>query len=109
VQKSQHHSNEVLIEANEWVSGRHGVRKKWTASTCRTAIRRRIAAALNHLTVPAILDFNVSIGTIFSVLKSLMAMPVRKRLYSLAPSRSLLATVSTGRNRCWCWIVGDGA
>jgi fructose-1,6-bisphosphatase I len=69
--KARHHSNEVLIEANEWVSGRHGVgRNGQHLPGAQPLPAGRIPAALTHLDGSSNIDVNVSIGTIFSVLKS---------------------------------------
>ncbi len=64
-------SNEILLEANAW--GGHlaaCASEKWTtASRCRTSIRAVISCCCSTLDGSSNIDVNVSVGTIFSVLR----------------------------------------
>jgi fructose-1,6-bisphosphatase I len=101
-------ANEVLIEANEW-----GGHLAAMASEEMEGIARR-AAPLPAGRIPAAvrsarrlvsnIDVNVSIGTIFSVLRKPEGVPAsaRRTSCSRAASRWRPATAVYGPQTCWC-------
>jgi fructose-1,6-bisphosphatase I len=104
-------SNEVLIEANEW-GGHLAAMASEEMDTIHTVPNRYPAGEYLLLFDPldgsSNIEVNVSIGTIFSVLKKPTTTPTRSSRSarptscSRAASRPPRATASTARSRCWC-------
>jgi fructose-1,6-bisphosphatase I len=100
-------SNEILLEANEW--GGHLAAMASEEMESIHPIPNRYPKGeymllFDPLDGSSNIDVNVSIGTIFSVLKAPegMTQPTEADFMQPAPSRSPPATPCTARRPCWC-------
>jgi fructose-1,6-bisphosphatase I len=101
-------SNEVLIEANEW-GGHLAAMASEEMDSIHVVPNRypqgEYLLLFDPLDGSSNIDVNVSIGTIFSVLRKSgpqRAASARKTSCSPAGTRRRPATASTGRRRPWC-------
>ena len=100
-------ANETLLEANEW-GGNLAAMASEEMDTIHLVPNRypqgEYLLLYDPLDGSSNIDVNVSIGTIFSVLKKRATTRACRRPTSCNPAtrRSPPATASTVRRRCWC-------